>query len=164
MTETNDKANAVEVGTLIKPCPCCAGRGVLMQAPRSAQYGVQCTGCPLTFPEVYNRPESAMAAWGLRKGTVSSAGGKGTRGKCSWRKRRACRKNFRSARQKKKKKRFRAYLLTTIPWVWALREFESATSEEAKARAWATLQAMQSEAMRFPSLRPLCKLLRGFAP
>jgi hypothetical protein len=164
MNKTNDVADAVEVGTLIKPCPCCAGRGVLMLDPGTAQYGIRCTGCPLTFPEVYNGPESAIVAWGLRKGTVSSAGGKGTRGKCSWRKRRACRKNLRTARGRRKVKQLKVRLLVQIPWLHALRAYEQAESNEEKAAAWASLKAMESKVMSIPYLRPFWKLLHKYAP
>lgn len=154
----------IPIASVIKRCPCCAGQGTLTQTPGSAMYGVHCTGCPLTFPEAYSTPESAIAAWSLRRGTVSSTGGRGTRGKCSWRKRRSCRKNFRLARQQKKSNQLRNNLLIAIPWVWALREFEEAVTEEERTRAWASLKAMESKVIRVPNFRPLCKLLQKHAP
>lgn len=164
MAVMNNIADVLQIGTMIKACAYCGGRAVLTQISHKAQYGVRCTTCPLTFPEVYNLPVHAIAAWGLRRGTVSSAGGRAGKGKCSWRKRRSCRKNFRLARQHKKSNQLRNNLLIAVPWVWALRKFEEAVTSEERTRAWALLKAMESKVMGVPSFRPFCKLLQKHAP
>jgi hypothetical protein len=164
MSDANRTDDVLQIGTLIKRCPCCAGRGILTQATGAAQYGIHCTACPLTFPEVYRTPESAITGWSLRRGTVSAAGGRGTRNTCSWRKRRACRRNLKSARERKKVKLLKTRLLVLIPWVQALRSFEWAETDEQKTRAWSALKAMEAKVASVPSLRPFCKMLHRYAP
>jgi|GEM_PF-4611844 len=159
MNHTDETIVSTPIASLLKRCPCCAAHGVLTQAPGQSKFGVQCNGCPLTFPEVYSTPESAITAWSLRRGTVSAAGGRGTRNRCSWRKRRTCRKNLRSARERRKVKLLQTRLLVQIPWLHALRAYDQAESSEEKARAWASLKAMESKVMSIPSLRPFCKRL-----
>lgn len=164
MDHDNQTDRVTRLASVLKCCPCCAARGVVTQVAGQPKFGVQCNGCPLTFPEVYSTPESAIIAWSLRRGTVSSAGGRGTRDKCSWRKRRSCRKNLRLARKRKKKKQITAKLLIMLPWVQALRKFERAESEEERVRAWASLKAMKSSVLSVPSLRKVWKLFQNYAP
>jgi len=164
MDHTTKIAAIIPVATVIKGCPCCATRGNVTQVAGQPMFGVRCNGCPLTFPEVYSTPESAIIAWTLRRGTVASAGGRGTRNKCSWRKRRSCRRNFRLARERKRKKQITSKLLIMLPWVQALRKFERAESEEERVRAWASLKAMKSSVLSVPSLREFWKLFRNYAP
>jgi hypothetical protein len=160
-----NKINSVHpIASVLKKCPCCSSLGLMTKVAGQQKFGIRCTGCPVGISEVCDTPDSALAVWFRRKGTASAAAGRAGKGKCSWRKRRSCRRNARLARQNKEKKRIRAYLLTITPWVWALRGFEWASSDEAKARAWALLRAMEPQVMRFPSLRPFCKVLRDFAP
>jgi len=162
--EHTDETVAIPIASVVKCCPCCASRGVLTQTQGKSKFGVQCNGCPLTFPEVYSTPESAITAWSLRRGTISAAGGRGTRNRCSSRKRRSCKRNLRLARQKKRLKQVRANLLITIPWFRTLRAYERAESSEEKARARASLKAMEPQIMSIPSLRPFYKLIRQYAP
>jgi hypothetical protein len=164
MNHTDQAVIIIPIASVIKRCPCCAGRGILTQVLGRADYGIHCTGCPLTFPEVYSTPESAVIAWSLRRGTVSAAGGRGTRNTCSWRKRRACRRNLKSARERKKVKLLKTRLLVLIPWVQALRSFEWAETDEQKTRAWSALKAMEAKVASVPSLRPFCKMLHRYAP
>jgi hypothetical protein len=164
MSDTHCTADVLQIGSLVKTCPCCAGRGVLTQAADETRFGVRCTGCPLSFPELYATPESAITAWSLRRGTVAAAGGRGTRDKCSWRKRRSCRRNLRRARGRKRKKDIIAKLLIMLPWTQALRKFEQAESEDERLEAWASLKAMKSSVLSVPSLRESWKTLQNYAP
>lgn len=164
MDHTNENTVSTAIASLVKRCPCCASRGVLTEAPSQSKFGAECNGCPLTFPEVYITPESAITAWSLRRGTVSAAGGRKTRGKCSWRKRRSCRRNLRSARERRKVKQLKTRLLVQIPWLHALRAYDQAESSEEKARTWAALMAMAPQIGNIPSLRSLFKKMRGYGP
>ena len=136
----------------------------MTQVAEQQKFGVRCVGCPVWIREVCDTPDAALTVWFKRKGTVSAAGGRAGKGKCSWRKRRSCRKNFRLARQQKKSNQLRNNLLIAVPWVWALRKFEEAVTDEERTRAWASLKAMESKVMGVPSYRPLCKLLQKHTP
>jgi len=161
MDHIDETVIIIPIASVVKRCPCCAAHGVITQAQGQSKFGVQCNGCPLTFLEVYNTPESAIAAWSLRRGTVSSAGGRGTRGKCSWRKRRACRKNLRLARKRKKLKWMRDRVDAIITWLKPHRELEMAEMAEALAKSWAELTVLEPLIRQYPDLSELLDWLKS---
>jgi hypothetical protein len=156
IAETNQ---IVPIAITIKTCPFCANRGLVTQVADQARFGVRCCGCQAAFPETYDAPDSAIAAWCQRQGTASSAGGRGTRGKCSWRKRRSCRKNLRLARKRKKLEWIRDRVDTIIPWLKAYRAVERAEREAARAENWAWLKEREPQIMANPMLRKLYESL-----
>lgn len=164
MTDTKDSNATIQIASIIKPCPFCSGHACITTAAEPGMFSVRCGGCSVALMETYENPESAVAAWRQRRGTASAAGGRSTRGKCSWRKRRSCKRNLRLARRRKKLKQITANLLITLPWVQALRKFERAETEAEKARAWASLKEMEPAVMSTPSLRPYYKFLNHYAP
>ncbi len=151
----------IPIASVVKRCPCCAARGVLTQAQGQSKFGARCNGCPLTFPEVYNTRESAITAWSLRRGSVSAAGGRATKGKSSWRKRRSCRKNLRLARKRKKLKWMRDRVDTIITWLKPHREVEMAEMRAALAKSWAELAVLEPLIRQYPDLSELLDWLKS---
>src|SRR4051794_19166706 len=111
-----DKISHRPIATVLKPCPFCGGRACLIQESFQLAFGVQCSTCGAHVPEIYQTEEEAIAAWCQRRGTCAAAGGRATKGKSSWRKRRACRKNLRAARRKKKLKQLRTQCDVVVSW------------------------------------------------
>lgn len=164
MDDENEIGRTTLIASALKPCPLCASRGLLTHAIGKQKFGIRCIGCPASLREVFDTPEAALTAWCKRKGTASAAGGRGTRGKCSWKKRRTCRRNLRKGRNRKKKKQITAKLLIMLPWVQALRRFEGAESQSERVEAWAALKALKSSVLSVPDLRQSWKLFQPYAP
>ena len=161
MDHTNETIIIIPIASAVKRCPCCASHGVVTHVEGQSRFGVQCNGCPLTFPEVYSTPESAITAWSLRSGTTSSAGGRVKQGRCSWRKRRSCRKNLRLARKRKKLKWMRDRVDTIMTWLKPHREMEMAEMEAALAKSWAELTVLEPLIRRYPDLSEILDLLKS---
>jgi transcription elongation factor Elf1 len=123
----------------LKACPFCASLAEIVGATGQG-VGVRCTGCGVSFPAIYKNLDQPIALWSQRRGTVSSAGGRATRGKCSRRKLRAARRNLKKGRQQKQLKRIRANIEAMMPQFRAARAAEMA---EAKDRAVQSLARVQ---------------------
>jgi hypothetical protein len=132
--------DTVRIATILKPCPYCGSHGIITQAAGQTKFGLGCTGCPLLFPDIYDTPETAVTAWGLRQGTASAAGGRATRGVSTWRKRRSCRRNLRIARREKKLKWIRAQIEAAATRLKELRKIEIQEFEAEAVADFAWLQ------------------------
>ncbi len=159
MSAINEIIRSVSIATIVKPCPFCAGHGYVTKVPGCKRFGARCDDCQANFPEVYETPETAVDAWCQRRGTASAAGGRATKGKLSWRKGRACRRNLRRAREQKKLKWIRAKVDIMIPWLRALRAVEMAEMDEADAENRAWLKERESVIIADPVLRQMYDLL-----
>lgn len=84
----------------IRPCPFCASEAQIVTADDPVRYGVQCPACRALFLPIYKSEAEALMRWNRRSGSV--AGGRGTRGISTAKKRRASRKNLAAAREAKK--------------------------------------------------------------
>lgn len=104
-------------------------------------FGVRCHRCGASVPASHPDREDAVRAWNRRSG-LATLGGKATRGKSSWKKRRACRRNLGIARRRKKLKAVKTQIDTAASRLKVLREVELASLEEASARDRAELEAL----------------------
>lgn len=160
MNATNEVIRSVSIATIIKPCPFCSGRGYVTKAPGRSKFGARCDGCQASFPEMFETPETAITAWCQRRGTVSSAGGRGTRGKCSWKKRRSCRRNLRIARKQKKLKWIRCRVDVLASQLKVYRAIERAELEAEAARGRAELMILEPLIRQFPDLSKMLDWLK----
>jgi len=152
--------NNIVIASITKPCPFCAGRGILTQAADRPVFGIQCTGCPSSFGHVFDTPDLAVAAWCLRRGTVSAAGGRASKGKLSWRKGRSCRRNLRRAREQKKLKWIGSRIDAMYRWLKEYRAKEIAESEAAFTASMAELGVLEPRIRRYPDLSAMFDDLR----
>lgn len=159
MNLINESESPIQVATLLKWCPFCAGRACVTQAAGLPRFGVRCNGCMACLPEEFATCVAAIAAWCRRQGTVSAAGGRATKGKLSWRKGRACRRNLRRARERKKlkwiAKRCEAIQEVLKPFRAAeLAEIEAAVAED---KVW--LKENEAMILADPILRQIYDLM-----
>ncbi|MHB8524464.1 MAG: Lar family restriction alleviation protein [Limisphaerales bacterium] len=79
---------------VLKACPFCAGRAEVITTQEPTKYGVWCCTCHGGFLPVLETQGEAVILWNRRSGGVSAAGGRGTKGILTRKKRRACRKKL----------------------------------------------------------------------
>lgn len=159
--QTIDGSPSNQTGTLpgLKPCAHCTGVARLVEALQPTRYGVQCSVCNIGFSPLHKTPDLAAAVWNRRKNGVSVAGGKATKGKLSWRKRRSCRRNLSIARRNKKLKWIRANVECAAMQLKKYREVERARTEAALAEDLAWLKQRESLIHADPGLQSLYELL-----
>jgi len=155
MNATNQHDRHVMIATTIKPCPFCSSRGVITQADDPPKFGVRCIGCPACLPETLQSSSEAMAAWCCRRGTAAAAGGRGTRGVSTWKKRRSSRRNMRIARRKKKLKWMKAHVKVTLKWLKMFTSTELADMEALVAKDRAELALLEPIIRKYPQASEL---------
>ena|SRR5208282_3694319 len=145
--------------TRLKLCPFCASRAEIFQAD-DRRFGIGCPGCPVAIPAIYQSAEVAVMWWNLRQGTASYRGGLATKGLSTRRKRRACRRNLRKARQQKQLRRIRGHTESTMVMLKAARAVEMAEVQAAAKISRAKLAALEPQIRADPSLSRILALLR----
>jgi hypothetical protein len=138
MYDSTDINGAEVLATTLKLCPFCGSRGHVVRSANQSKFGVRCVQCAGGIPDTHLTLDLAISAWCQRRGTCAAAGGRATKGKSSWRKRRSSRRNLRFARKRKKLK-----LLKTRFEILAvqLKEFRAMEKTQLEAeiandRAW----------------------------
>jgi hypothetical protein len=161
MEHAHKTDSVLPIASVLKKCPFCASRGLMIQVADQEKFGIRCTGCPVWIREVCDTPDAALTAWFKRKGTASAAAGRAGKGKCSWRKRRACRRNFRVARKRKKLKWMRNRVDAIITWLKPHREAEMAEMRAALANSWAELTILEPLIRQYPDLSEILDWLKS---
>lgn len=141
-----------------KRCPFCNGQAEVVGACGQG-FGVRCAGCGVLFPAIYRTCDEVIALWAKRAGIPSWFGGKATKGISTRRKRRACRRNLKKARQRKQIKRIRADTEAIMPQLQAARAPELADLQAAAAQSRARLKALEPIIMADPQLSRIYALL-----
>jgi len=160
VNENNNAALDEEVlANSIRAYPFCGSPGQLTGADGYG-FGVACGQCGVGFPAIQPSRESAIALWGHRQGTASFHGGLSTRGISIRKKRRACRRNLRRARQVLALKRVRAKIEAVMPQLKAARAAQLAEVELAAAESRAKLVALEPQILADPVLARVYALLR----
>lgn len=142
-----------------KRCPFCNGQAEVVGACGQG-FGVRCAGCGVLFPAIYRTCDEVIALWAKRAGIPSWFGGKATKGISTRRKRRACRRNLKKARQRKQLKRIRDNAEALMPQLQAMRHKELAEAELAVAQSRARLKAHEPQILADPLLRQVYALLK----
>lgn len=147
---TNIISNTVSVPTIpIRPCPFCGSQARLVVALDQIRRGIQCSGCPACVPPICGTEWEALFRWNCRSGGVSAAGGRGTRGLSTARKRRSARANLALARQSKQMIAIRTKTDEAVARLRSYREAEQreldALSEETSARLAALLPRLEGD-------------------
>lgn len=133
MNANFENSRQIQVATILTRCPFCNCRARLMrQDVEPANYGVCCYGCRAGLSAGFKKPEAALAAWCVRKGSISAAGGRATNGISTLKKQWACRRNLRRAREKKKLKQIIAHGDELYCQLKHYREIELAAIREAR--------------------------------
>ena len=148
----NEFNHTVPIATLLKRCPFCSSRAGVIRTAGQPVFGVRCGGCPVCLPEAFQSCEEAITAWCRRQGTISAAGGRATKGILSWRKGRACRRNLRRARERKRLKWIRTRVDAIASWLKECRAIEIADSEAAFATSMAELAILEPRIRQYPDL------------
>ena len=148
---TNKTVYQQKISKPIRSCPFCGYPAELVGS--TARYGIRCYGCSVFLPAIHSTPEQAIALWHIRRGTASAAGGRATRGLSSRKKRRACRRNLRRARQARA-------LLRSMEKLRSARAEELREAEQALAKSRAKLKALEPAIMANPALAELYDLIR----
>ena len=90
--------------------------------------------------------------WNSRKGTSAAYGGRATKGISTGKKRRACRRNLKFARDRKKLKRLMTHADRIALWLKAVRAVEIAKGEAAIAQDRAELKLREPQIRQYPRL------------
>jgi hypothetical protein len=159
MNCTNEIDVVTPIASVLERCPCCAAGGIITKVADQPKFGIRCTGCAVSVREVCDTPEAALTLWCKRRGTIAALGGKATRGKCSWRKRRSSRRNARLARKQKKLNWMRAKVDAMMPLIRAYREIEQAELDTLQAEDEAWFKEREHKIMADPVLRGMYELL-----
>src|ERR1035438_8409471 len=128
---------------ILKQCPFCSGQAKVTTTLKPLRYGVDCSDCPAEIPALLLTQGVAIRLWNRRSGMASAFGGRATKGKSSWRKRRACRRNLRIARRKKKLKQIRTHVDVVVSWLKEFRAGELAEMQAAVAQGWEELKVLE---------------------
>lgn len=150
------------IATATKKCPFCGNVGLVYHNDSARGIAIRCKGCTATFARSFPTLQEALRLWSLRLGTASAAGGRATRGTCSRKKRKTCRRNLKLARDRKKILKQRLHLLVITPLAHALRAFEVAHSPNDKKLIQEIISALEPTMKALPSLRPYLKCIHLF--
>jgi hypothetical protein len=143
----------------LKACPFCAGRAELVIAHDPVRYGVRCVACRVYFLPNLETREEALARWNRR--VAGTAGGRATKGLTSRRKRRAARRNLRTARKQKQLQRIRAEVDKLMTQLKSARQVEMAEIKAMVEQSRAKLAAMEPRIQADPILREMRALVRN---
>ncbi len=98
--------------------------------------------------------------WNRRSGGVAAAGGRATQGISTSRKRRACRRNLKVARESKAMRKVKTETDHSVSLLRAARQAEIAQAEAAAAASRALLMDREAQILADPLLRQVYALLK----
>lgn len=145
----------------IRACPFCGSQARLVVAHDHVRRGIQCSGCPACVPPICGNDWEALLRWNRRSGGVSAAGGRGTRGLSTARKRRSSRRNLALARQSKQMIAIRAKTDEAIARLRPYREAEQRELDAQRGHTSARLVALLPRLEADPRLRGMMELLKS---
>ncbi|HEV2392685.1 MAG TPA: Lar family restriction alleviation protein [Verrucomicrobiae bacterium] len=141
MNTSNESATTNQPAIKLKTCPFCASQAEVKRAD-DGRFGVQCRCCRASVATVWQTADQALRWWNLRQSGPSYHGGLATKGISTAKKRRACRRNLKRARQQKQLQRIRRNVEEIMPQLQAARAEEMAEAQTAAAQSRARLAAL----------------------